>query len=361
MNKSLKQLLFSLTPAIRRLFYYDIFLYSAVSMASLLLLISRRILLKQAIFFFAVIFVFGILYIFLDITRYIKYVPLLFVLLFYQAIEKNIKPVGFSLFVCFFFLVAIFSVYQNIFGFSQSDIAFLNSGVGKIAAEGHLSHDDIRPFSLFSGLAEATFFYIFAAVYFMKRGNYLLLLLAIYLAVLSGSRGLLLGFMFSFLWVSIFSKASRSKGKLIGLSILFGAVLYIVIFSASSLLGFLQSEFDGNRLLFYGSMKGRIYYLLDFASFISISNVVIPVFSDHWILDNILATLWNDFGLIGALLLLYYTYGLFFRQEFWPRVFLATLITYGYFADQILSLYLLVIFGFGINLLTTITPDRRFQ
>ena len=108
-------------------------------------------------------------------------------------------------------------------------------------------------------------------------------------------------------------------------------------------------------------MKGRFYHLLDFASMISINNVVLPVSSEHYILDSILATLWNDFGFIGALLLLYYIYGLFFRQEFWPRVFLATLITYGYFADQILSLYLLVIFGFGINLLTTSTPIRRYK
>jgi hypothetical protein len=330
-------------------------------MVSLLLLIPRRILVKQTIIFLRVIFVFGIFSLVVDLASYIKYVPLLFFLLFYQAIDKNIKPIGFSLFVCFFFLVAIFSVYQNVFGFSQFDTAFLNSGVGKIAAEGHLSHADIRPFSLFSGVGEATFFYLFTAVYFMKRGNYLLLLIAIYLAMLSGSRGLLVGFMFSFFWILLFSKASCSKSKLIWLSIIFGAVLYLAIFTASSLLAFLQSEFDGNRLLFFGSMKGRFYHLLDFASMISISNVVLPVFSKHYILDNILATLWNDFGLIGALLLLYYTYGLFFRQEFWPRVFLATLITYGSFADQILSLYLLVIFGFGINLLTTITPDRRFQ
>lgn len=330
-------------------------------MVSLLLLIPRRILVKQTIMFLTVIFVFGIFSLIVDLATYIKYVPLLFFLLFYQAIDKNIKPIGFSLFVCFFFLVAIFSVYQNFFGFSQFDTAFLNSGVGNIAAEGHLSHIDIRPFSLFSGVGEATFFYLFAAVYFMKRGNYLLLLIAIYLAMLSGSRGLLIGFMFSFFWILLFSKASRSKSKFIWLSIIFGAVLYLAIFTASTLLAFLQSEFDGNRLFFFGSMKGRFYHLLDFASMISINNVVLPVSSEHYILDSILATLWNDFGFIGALLLLYYIYGLFFRQEFWPRVFLATLITYGYFADQILSLYLLVIFGFGINLLTTSTPIRRYK
>jgi len=357
-DKSLRQLLFALSPAIRRLFYFDLFLYYTVSIVSLVLLIPRRIVVKQAIFILAAIFAFGIFSFFVDLASYVKYVPLLFFLLFYQTIGKNVKSIGFNQFVCFFFLAAVFSVYQNVLGFSQYDIAFLNSGVGKIAAEGHLSHVDIRPFSLFSGVGEATFFYLFSAVYFMKRGNYLLLLVAIYLAILTGSRGVLVGFMFSFFWMTLFSKVALSKSKLIWLSIIFGVVLYLSIFFAASLLSFLQSQFEDNRLLFFGPMKGRYYYLLDFASMISISNIILPVFSKHYILDNILATLWNDFGFIGAVLLLYYIYGLFYRQEFWPRVFLATFIIYGYFSDQILSLYLLVVFNFGINLITTISMRR---
>lgn len=359
MDNSLRLLLFSLTPSFRRFFYFDIFLYTAASLVALLLLIPRKVLTKQAILVFAVIIVFAISNLFIDITRYSKYLFLLFFLLFYQPVQKNIKPIQFNAFVLFFFLFGFWSVYQNIFGFSQADIGFLNSGVGNIAAEGYLSHIDIRPFSLFSGVAEATFFYLFSAVYFLKRRNYLFFALAIYLAMISGSRGVLVGFAFCCFWVSIFSKVSRSKGKLIIFSMIFGAMLWTVMFSASSFLSFIQGEFDGNRLVFYGSMKGRVFVLLEFASSISVSNLVIPVFTEHHVLDNILAMLWNDFGLIGALLLLYKIYGLFYRQEFWARVFLATFITYGFFADQILSLFLLVVFSFGINLLTNNTPDRR--
>jgi hypothetical protein len=351
LDSLLKKLIFSLSPGIKRFFYFDASLYYIVSLLSLFLLLPKRIWSKNLYFVLLVLCLVGVLSLFTDPVRYIKYLPLIFFLALHQPVNKNVKTIEYRYFLVLFFTFSCFSLYQNYFGFSKWDIAFLNSGIGSISSAGYLTHSDIRPFSLFSGLAEASFFYLFSAVYFIKRRSYFLFSIAVFLVLISGSRGLLVGFVASIVWVSFFSKMAQSKSRLIWLSIFFGAVLFIVIFYAASLLSLIQSEFRENRLFHFGSMGGRIYHLLNFSSSLSIENILLPVLAESQVMDNIIATLVNDFGLVTSVFLLYSIYGLLYVDEYWARVFLSTLIIYGYFSDQILSLYLLVIFTFGINIL----------
>jgi hypothetical protein len=328
-------------------------LYSIFSVVSLFLLIPRILSIKNILIFFFGIILFGMFYFLGESQRYIKYLPFLIFILLSQTKGSLGYPIKYNHLLIFFVIISFFSFYQNIYGFSAADMAFLNSGVGSIAAEGYLSHDDIRPFSLFSGLAEATLFYLFTMIYFLNRGKYFLFLLAIMLAFISGSRGILLGFVASYLVINFFRKSTQTKNKLIWISLLTGLTIYVLVFLSSAILSILQSDFADSRLFFFGSMKGRIFYLSEFLSAISIANIFVPVLTDHYIFDNILITLTNDFGLVFSIILLHTSLGLLYKPNYWQRIFFGTFIIYGFFADQLISLSLLIIFSFGMNLLET--------
>jgi len=351
MDSVFKQLLFSITPAVRRIFHYDVTLYYLTVFFSLLLLVPRKINLRSVFYAAMILCCLGGLYLIVDTSRYLKYFPVIFFILFWQFSEKNIIQIRYAYFLFFFILVSIFSIYQNLFGFSTVDIAFLNSGMGNIAAEGNLSHSDIRPFSLFSGIPEATFFYIVSSVLFFKRKSYALFLLALSLALISGSRGMLLSFLTSLFILWFFNSRTKTQNGLIWVSLISGFLLYILIFSAAGILALVQSEFQDSRLFFWGSMKGRFFHLLEFFSSVSLANILLPVMTYHEILDNIVLTMTNDFGFFLTIFLLVWFYKQLFFETYWSRVLLSTFIVYGYFADNILSLYLLIIFSIGINLL----------
>lgn len=358
MDSQLRQLLFSISPALRRLFYFDAALYLAISIGSLLLLVPRILSIKNILIFFSGIFLFAIFYFFGESQRYIKYLPFLVFILLSQTSKRQSHPIRYDYFLIIFLTVAFFSLYQNFFGFSESDIAFLNSEVGSIGAEGYFSFEDIRPFSLFSGLAEATLFYLFASIYFFKKSKYLLFLAAIILAFISGSRGILLGFIIGFLIINLFKKSSQSKNKLIWISILAGFLIYIMIFISASLLSILQGEFSDNRLFFFGSMMGRIFYLSEFLSTISLRNIIFPVLTDYYIFDNIFVTLTNDFGLVLSIIFIHTTLGFLFKPNYWQRIFFGAFIVYGFFADQLITLSILIIFVFGMSLLETKSGNK---
>lgn len=359
MSYNFKQLLFLITPAIRRALYFDPLIYHTLTMGSLLLLVTRRVSVKSVVILLISAFVLGVIFFLGEIERYIKYVPLLLFCTIFRNFDSSIKKIRYDYFLYFFTLVSSVSIYQNYFGFFTYEIAYLNSGLGSIAAEGYLSHSDIRPFSLFSGLAEATMFYLFSAIYFMKQRKYVLVLIAVYIALISGSRGLLVGFVFSTIAMYVFDVRIRSRISHFIFSTVLGVLLFILITFFGSILSVIQNDFSNNRLLFYGSIKGRLFYLLEFISSLSLENLIVPVYLNHSIYDNIYVTLTNDFGFLISCLLLYFVHKILFQKGFWQRVFLATFVVYGFFADQILSIYLLTVVAIGFRLLSIHYPSMR--
>lgn len=328
----------------------------------MLLLVPRRISLKNLIFGISFIIISLSLGLYVDMTRYIKYLPVLFFIIIYKSSIKSEATIKFKYFLALFLLASSYSLFQNFFGLFSWDISFLQSGVGKIAEQGYITgHEDFRPFSLFSGVPEATLFYVLSLVIFIKRRSYILCIFAIILALISGSRGILVSFLMGTSLVFFFNKTTMHKNGLIWLSLITGSILYFTIFLASAYLSILQGEFQDNRLFFWGSMGGRIFYLIDLFSSFSSSNIFLPLLGEKKIYDNILVTLISDFGLVIAFSLLYGVYRCFYSPEYWSRVFLATLIIYGFFADNILSIYLLSIYAFGITILDKLSNTMEHR
>ena len=358
---NVRQILFIVSPALRRALYFDPLLYGLASVVSFLLLITRSISIKNLLVGAFFLCVCGVFSIYADPLRYIKYLPLVFFLVIHTSVSESDVVIKHRSFVLLFLLVACYSIYQNYFGFLPWDISFLQSGVGNIGFDGYSSHIDIRPFSVFSGLGEATFFYLIASVIFFRRDQYILFLLAISLALISGSRGLLACFVMSMFMVSIFNKQTISKNGLIWWSLASGALLYAIIFMLAPLLTIFQGELQGNRLAFWGSMGGRIHHLLEFFTSFSYSNLFSPLLLEQAIYDNILLTMVNDFGCIIAVVILFLVYGCLYSRGYWERIFFSTLVSYGFFADQILSIYLLAIFSFGIGFLNQFSITHRSE
>ena len=131
-----------------------------------------------------------------------------------------------------------------------------------------------------------------------------------------------------------------------------------MIFISASLLSILQGEFSDNRLFFFGSMMGRIFYLSEFLSTISLRNIIFPVLTDYYIFDNIFVTLTNDFGLVLSIIFIHTTLGFLFKPNYWQRIFFGAFIVYGFFADQLITLSILIIFVFGMSLLETKSGNK---
>ena len=348
MGRISRILLFSALPAVRRFFYFDALLYGILSIVPLILLINRSLTIRNVwigSFLLAICVGYAAYW---DPMRYLKYMPLAFFIIVYRAADiERLGNIKYSHFVLFFLAASSLSVYQNYFEFFPWDIAFLQSGVGSIGEEGYLSHQDIRPMSFFSGLAEATLFFLFAMVIFALKRNYFLCFLALIFALMSGSRGVLISFILGLFVSFVSSRKSSSVNSVIMRSFFVGVMAYLAIVIAAPLLSILQGEFGASRLAFWGSMGARINYLIDFFATFSWLNILNPVLLEQQIYDNILLTMINDFGVVLALLLLFCIYRGLYISGYWGHIFMSTLIIYGFFADQVLSIYLLAIFWVG--------------
>jgi hypothetical protein len=347
-NRISRILLFSALPAVRRFFYYDLLLYGILSLAPLILLVNWTLTIRRVCIASLLLAICAGYAAYWEPMRYLKYLPLIFFIMVYSTanIEK-LDTIKHAYFVLFFLAASCLSVYQNYFGFFSWDIAFLQSGVGSIGEEGYLSHRDIRPMSFFSGIAEATLFYVFAMVIFALRRKYFLCFLALILVLMSGSRGILVSFI---LGSFVSSRKNISDDGVILRSFLVGVMAYLAIVILAPLLSILQGEFEANRLAFYGSMGARIHYLTEFFESFSLVNIVSPVMLDQQIYDNILLTMINDFGLVPASLLLFCIYKSLYVSGYWGNTFMSTFIIYGFFADQVSSIYFLAIFWAGTTM-----------
>lgn len=346
MNRLVRLIVFSASPVIRRAFYFDPLLYFAASVLSLSLLLETR-LAKATIYYF--IFFGGAIITLVSIfefSRYVKYLPLLFFILFatrkIQYDHKLHRKYSYLIYI-FFLLAAVVSIKQNYFGFSGSEIAFLESGIGSIAAEGYLLYEDIRPFSVFSGLAEATLFYMIILLKSIRSKNYFFVILSVILIFISGSRGLMLSFVMSIIWVNCLPNRLAGRYSFTILTIIFSGVSILLILFLPVFLADLQANNPENRLFFYGSMKGRIFYWVEFYNAINIENIIKPVLTEREIYDNIYITLFNDFGFIGMLMITLCVYTIFYEETKSYRIIHSTFISYGIYADQILSVFALCI------------------
>ena len=159
-----------------------------------------------------------------------------------------------AIFLLFFSVAAALSAYQNVFGLFSWDVNFLNSGVGSIGAEGYLSHADIRPMSFFSGLSEATFFYLVATVIFAQNRNYALCGVALLLTFISGSRGVILSFCLALFLNSFVVGKDNAWWKVVTKSMIFGGIFYACIMALGPLLSFIQGA--GGKQVFLLGLHG---------------------------------------------------------------------------------------------------------
>ncbi len=325
----------SLYSFVKRFFYFNSTLYGIISALPVLLSLNSKVS-KRGLLYSGLIIIFFVR----DYDDFLMYLSLILLLPFSIQFKKvNFESV-LEKGIFLFFLICFYGIYQNLFGYSSIELAWIRSGLSVVVEEGYFIREDIRPFSTFSSLVE---FGLFISIYlyyfsFIKK-NILLSIFAFVMLIVIGSRGVLLSVMISFLLTYVFKKYNW-KGVLKSIFLSFLSYLIIAVI-LPELLRIISSD---NRMLVFGTFNYRFLMVVDFFNNINIEGFFIGGdFTD--IYDNMYLVLVNSSGICATLILFRY----FLKMKFDEKSFFFTslLFNYMFYSDILFSFYFMFPFFFA--------------
>lgn len=326
---------------IKRIFSIYPFFYSAIKFIPILFLFYRKISKKGTILFIIILII-----MYLNIGKIeLLFLPSLLIFVFLPLFYKVSYEYVLRKLIWFFYLSALYAIYQKFFGYTFIELNWIKSGVSIVSEKG-LLFKDIRPFSFFSGIPEYTFFNVLYAYYFFINKKYKSLIFSIIMIVIAGSRGVMLSAIISFLFLIVFKK--RYWYHMI-IAFLFGLLIYIFLFFV---LGNLLKEIESiseSRILVFGTFAARVISALSYMS--SLSNLDdilfgIKEYSDVKVFDNFYIFLHVKIGLLGLIIF----YGFFLKKRYSRKEFFFTIIfyIYSFYADVLMSMYFSFLLFFAI-------------
>lgn len=340
-------------PFVKRIFYWDDYLYFVFNYLPALLALRPRIDYKY-LSLYALI---GVFFIIGNVT--FGTATLYFVGLLPLLCKAQFDRVSFQgLFQKFYYIpaiIVIYALFQYLFGYSSFEIGWINSERGKTSAAGlFLLGDNIRPFSMLAGIPEFSFFIclLFYHEYYLRR-NLIFANFAILILFSMGSRGVAVGLFCAML---VFSGANRfSKPVRFVLVSSLGVFSYIILISMELILR--SFETDSSRMLVYGTFGERVEILRDFFEHADFYSILVGVGLPWRTFDNIYISVLNDFGLLGFVILIYLLYvGVKdHKSEF--AIYIAMI--YGMYADFVHSFFFMHLLG--MMLYTKNTLSRNFK
>ena len=238
----------------------------------------------------------------------------------------------------FFWISALYGIYQRVAGYSSIEAAWIDSGLGVVGADNYYLTDDIRPFSFFAGVPEFGFFVVCYFFYFYVRRQLICAGFAAIMLFVIGSRGLMVGVAIALL-VLLLRKRHGSAGAYAVVGVLLGLSTYLAL---AILLPHVVDLEPTSRVLLYGTFNARVLAAVEFVGSVTFANLWFGVghaFSEGLIPDSLYINFLNNVGLIGLAGFLFFM----IRECKTERqlFFLIVLLTYGFFAGIIQSFYLM--------------------
>lgn len=246
--------------------------------------------------------------------------------------------------IWFFIVVSIYGISQKTLGYSPIEKRWIQSGLS-FANEKEFLTDDIRPFSTFASMPEFTLFIAIFLYFYKTQGKRLLLLFAFCMLYTAGSRGVFVSTIVAYFFTFIVKKYN---GKYLFLSSLTSLIIYFSLVFLFPLL--FSVQYGPSRMLAYGTFNGRVEMLagvIDNLTFSSIfTGIDIDKVGGAMTFDNMYFMLIVHFGIFGGIYFLYFL----LKQKLNKKnfYFLSIFLGYGFYADEIFSLYLMFLFFFAI-------------
>ena len=347
-------------------------IYSNIKLIPLLLIPGKKISYKNIYicFYFTVICIISTNY------TYIYYlVPFIILFIFY----KNFC--GLNLYVLvlktkwFLVLSILYALVQLYFNYLPFERRWVYSSLSVVNEHNlFIENRNIRVFSFFASTPEFSLFCSIYLICFIRLKDKAWSFISLLGFLLSGTRGLILGFLLSYLIVYVIK--CRGMKKVLVASTFLTSAVYLLMHVYNTIIINFFDKFEKSRLLLARTFYGRLEILQNQMT-LDLKNYIIPLKVDIITLgdltfDNLHASLLFRAGIIG-----YVLFWFLFRinkNDSLSLFFYSLLIVYGFFADVIFSFYLLFLFILAIqspkyipnlintpNLITQNTKDNNIK
>lgn len=331
-------ILISVSSLFKRMLYFNAEFYLVFSIIPFLLLL-RRFYSRDKLTTSAILIAIIALSAIWNYDLFGKYYPSL-IALSLLSFSRYADVRIYKYFVWLFFFSLLYALYQNHYGYSSWELAYLDSGLGTVAAAGLLLKDDIRAFSVFSGIPEASFFFACSFYVFYTRKSHLFAIFSLVGLLVCGSRGVIVsGFVAWFLLLWPWS----SKWKLVLSTFSLNLVLYGFLIFVIPLTGFLDVKDDELRLFTFGTISYRFSLLLEFIVSFELANIIFPLKLSVDYLDNWYLTVFSDLGLILGLIYLTLFFKAIPSSGHITRFSFLCSVGYCLYSDALFSMYFIVL------------------
>jgi len=345
---------------IKRIFYSHADVYRIISISPALFAIGRKISLKGLLFS---IFVFFLIVFNNAFDRLILYIPIILLTIFAPTFKKINFSSSLNKLIPFLILSIVYGIYQIVFGYTNFEMGWINSGISVVGADNYFITEKIRPFSFFAGVGEFAIFVSLFSYYFLLKRKYILFLFSIVIIFFIGSRGVLFTLLVVLL---IIFKTKNNYQQAIKKIVLLSLIVYFLFAFIYPLYihKHIISLFDTNsRLVVYGTFRARIisaYYILsrfEPSNLFYGINIENELFKQNLNIDNIYLRFLNDFGLISTLILLYiFVKSISNKNQLFS---IGMILSYGFYNDVIPSFYLL--FNLAFVYFSDIEEKKKYE
>ena len=319
------------------------FIYRIFSYFPIIFVLGRKVSLTGFIVSFSLLF---LLIINGAFDRFILYFPIIFLLIFSVTFRKYEFSTTIKKITPFYIASILYGIFQKLFGYTNFELGWINSGLSYIGVENYFLGENIRPFSFFAGINEFAIFVSIFSYYFFVNKKFVQFFLSILFLILIGSRGVLLATLISLFVIHSSSghKLQRDTFRIILYSFLI--YLFIAVLYPIYIQDFLtRITGENSRLIVYGTFNARLVAAKILISDFSIKNIFLglnlepELFAANLHIDNFYLRLINDLGLFVALLVVII---LIKNVKNRNQLFsLGMLLSYGFYNDVIPSFYLM--------------------
>ena len=339
-------------PYFKKFFIATPIVISIFSIVSVLLLTTVRFN-RPSIFYIGCVFIF-----FLFNIKDISYIYMIagawpFLMSNFFKVNYKAKELAFNNILLA--LVMGFAVWQILFGYSQVEIDWFNSGIGGARA-GYLAFEGIRPMSLLSGAPELAFLLAGFSFYFLFKNNHFLFFICFIAVMMVAVRGIIIGYFLSIIFHLINKYVSKIKLSRIYFPLLITPFIYLFIYFLSEFFANISGNFG--RISVFGTFSARADIVIEFFQKISFEQLMLGVHTSNFVYDNYWLTILDKLGFIGVYMYIYMLSKVP-RDEVVDLLFVLYL-SYSFFADVGYFFYfsLIIVLFSSIGLITNYYPQK---